>query len=203
MKLKDILKYLKYKIEYKVNLISLQKNNEISFIFGYIISIIILLFLDLIIALILSGIFIIFMIIISNLLKIRYDYIWVEIDPDVDSVFEESFEPGIRIGNQTFTLVGYSEDDIKKLISSRGQCQICGSILHNRFPDNFPNEYKICCLCLDVANCIYSKVDKTKTKMELNALIGFITGRDMGLMHYYNIFKKGFDDLFVVKKGES
>ena len=35
-----------------------------------------------------------------------------------------------------------------------GQCAICNSPLENRFPKDFPNEWKFCCSCLHMAQLI-------------------------------------------------
>lgn len=38
-----------------------------------------------------------------------------------------------------------------KIFNITGFCVICGSMLFNTFPEDFPNEWKFCCSCFSLA----------------------------------------------------
>jgi len=75
-------------------------------------------------------------------------------------------------------------------------CNICGSKLHNRFYEDFPEKYKICCFCLKTANFIYSDLMIEYDKNLINSIIDGASH----LRKNYELYKKKFDNLFKIKK---
>lgn len=235
MKLKEVLKDLGNKFDCRIRFIYIKKSESLVSILGIIISLIIFLFSDIIIYIIFYITYFIFMIIIINLLKIRYKpiYMWVEIDPDEVSEFVEGFfelsgesmngfrfsevdaagytleTPNYHLMNRYFPEDQYGEM-LHGILTIDSLCSICESKLHNSFPKDFPDKYRICCLCLNTAIYIYQKKDKKKEKREkreINTLedfimmeMGIISRKNIGLENRYNKHKEKFDNLFIIKK---
>ena len=74
-----------------------------------------------------------------------------------------------------------------KLPHIKEYCRICSSELHfGNYPENFPDNFKICCMCLNTAKYIFS--DK-------KSILG-----SFGRRNRYKKFKDKFDKLFVINK---
>jgi len=199
MKLKEVLKDLGDKFDRRLNFIYIKRNALLSSILGIIICLIIFLFSDIITYIILYIIYFSFVIIISELLEIRYKpiYVWVEIDPDSDSEFVEGF----------LEISGGSMNGFRSAYIDASLCSICKSKLHNPFPKDFPDEYKICCECDITASFVYQMLrtpKECKEHLKMLKKFGYVEEfKDTKKSIYrYNKYKEKFDNLFIIKKSE-
>lgn len=91
-------------------------------------------------------------------------------------------------------------------IKENEYCGICNSFLHNnKYPDDFPKKYKICCNCKNIAYIVYKENHKEICDkiIELKDFIPDINAEVyLNRSEFYLKNKKKFDDLFIFKNSE-